>query len=207
MWRTPTAEELERCDAFDDARRRVARTAPHPDTSTACFYATLERGRPRDALARVGVASGRAHAATRATRCASARHSGVESALTNGGVKSLFRRVRPRSTSSTTIRSPTGCGGRSRRRSRRATPRPRSCARRARRSGHARRSRWFALAALVAGSRVYVRMHHASDVAGRRRARARARPGARRRLRRRERRIGDRPNGGSVGTSTAGRHP
>jgi undecaprenyl-diphosphatase len=25
---------------------------------------------------------------------------------------------------------------------------------------------WFALAALVAGSRVYVRMHHASDVIG-----------------------------------------
>jgi membrane-associated phospholipid phosphatase len=87
---------------------------------------------------------------------------GVESALTNGPIKACFRRVRP-------PLNPTG-----------PLPygmhRPRTSAFP---SGHAtsaftaatilaagsRRGSWyFALAAVVASSRVYTRMHHASDV-------------------------------------------
>lgn len=89
---------------------------------------------------------------------------GAESALTNGGVKSLFRRVRPQEHFThddplpygmrrpITSSLPSGhattafmCAGVLANRPRAALP-------------------WFALAALVAGSRVYVRMHHASDV-------------------------------------------
>ena len=89
---------------------------------------------------------------------------GAESALTNGGVKSLFRRVRPQEHFAhadplpygmrrpITSSFPSGhattafmCAGVLAKRPRTALP-------------------WFALAALVAGSRVYVRMHHASDV-------------------------------------------
>jgi undecaprenyl-diphosphatase len=88
---------------------------------------------------------------------------GVESALTNGLVKSLFRRVRPQEHFEHDERLPFGM----RRPITSSFP-----------SGHAatafmcagvlasRRSApaWFTLAALIACSRVYVRMHHASDV-------------------------------------------
>jgi membrane-associated phospholipid phosphatase len=89
---------------------------------------------------------------------------GAESALTNGGVKSLFRRVRPQENFAhddplpygmrrpITSSFPSGhattafmCAGVLAKRPSTALP-------------------WFGLAALVAGSRVYVRMHHASDV-------------------------------------------
>lgn len=89
---------------------------------------------------------------------------GVESALTNGLVKSLFRRVRPQEHFSNDEPLPYGM----RRPITSSFP-----------SGHAatafmcagmlatRRTAagWFTLAGLVASSRVYVRMHHASDVA------------------------------------------
>jgi undecaprenyl-diphosphatase len=89
---------------------------------------------------------------------------GAESALTNGLVKSLFRRVRPREHFEHDEPLPYGM----RRPVTSSFP-----------SGHAatafmcagvlatRRSAlaWFTLAGLVASSRVYVRMHHASDVA------------------------------------------
>jgi len=90
---------------------------------------------------------------------------GVESAITNGGVKSLFRRVRPSEHFEHEEPLPYGM----RRPITSSFP-----------SGHAATAfmcaavlgkgratapAWFALAALVAGSRVYVRMHHASDVA------------------------------------------
>ncbi len=89
---------------------------------------------------------------------------GAESAITNGGVKSLFRRVRPTVHFEHDAPLPYGM----RRPITSSFP-----------SGHAAtafmcaavlgKSRasapaWFALAAAVAGSRVYVRMHHASDV-------------------------------------------
>jgi undecaprenyl-diphosphatase len=87
---------------------------------------------------------------------------GVESLLVNGGIKSLFRRVRPEP----------------------ETPRPYNLRRPLTSSfpsGHAsaaftaasilseRSSSWplyYGLAGLVASSRVYVKIHHASDVAG-----------------------------------------
>lgn len=92
---------------------------------------------------------------------------GLESALTNGPVKALFRRARPaRSDGDAPDREPLPYGMR--------RPITSSFP-----SGHAtaafaaatllagrRRGRWFALAAAVAASRVYVRMHHASDVVG-----------------------------------------
>ncbi len=89
---------------------------------------------------------------------------GVESAITNGLVKSRFRRGRPQEHFEHEEPLPYGM----RRPITSSFP-----------SGHAatafmcavvlsnRRSApaWFTLAALVASSRVYVRMHHASDVA------------------------------------------
>ena len=89
---------------------------------------------------------------------------GLESALTNGVVKSMFGRVRPQEHFEHDDPLPYGM----RRPITSSFP-----------SGHAatafmcavvlsnRRTApaWFTLAALVASSRVYVRMHHASDVA------------------------------------------
>ena len=89
---------------------------------------------------------------------------GVESALTNGLIKSMFRRVRPQQHFQHDEPLPYGM----RRPITSSFP-----------SGHAatafmcagiladRRTAigWFTLAGLVATSRVYVRMHHASDVA------------------------------------------
>ncbi len=87
---------------------------------------------------------------------------GLESAVTNGPLKAMFRRTRP---VPETDEGPLPYGMR--------RPITSSFP-----SGHAtaaftaavlladrRRGPWYALAALVAGSRVYVRMHHASDVA------------------------------------------
>jgi undecaprenyl-diphosphatase len=89
---------------------------------------------------------------------------GIESALTNGAVKSMFRRVRPQEHFEHDEPLPYGM----RRPITSSFP-----------SGHAttafmcagvlaggrtRGAGWFALAGLVASSRVYVRMHHASDV-------------------------------------------
>lgn len=87
---------------------------------------------------------------------------GLESAIVNGGIKSLFRRTRPvhETARPHTLRQP------------RTSSFP---------SGHASaafvaaavlsdRSRlaplWYAMAVVVAASRVHVRIHHASDVAG-----------------------------------------
>jgi len=89
---------------------------------------------------------------------------GLESALTNGAVKALFGRGRP---APDTPSGPLPYG----------MHRPITSSFP---SGHAtaaftaaallasdrHRGRWYLLAALVASSRVYVRMHHASDVAG-----------------------------------------
>jgi len=88
----------------------------------------------------------------------------IESVLTNGPIKTVFQRGRP---VSETADGPLPYGMR--------RPITSSFP-----SGHAtaaftaaallagpnRRGRWYALAAVVAASRVYVRMHHASDVIG-----------------------------------------
>jgi undecaprenyl-diphosphatase len=91
---------------------------------------------------------------------------GVESAITNVAVKSLFRRVRPPDHFEDDAPLPYGM----RRPITSSFP-----------SGHAATAfmcasvlsgddgeapAWYALASLVAASRVYVRMHHASDVVG-----------------------------------------
>jgi undecaprenyl-diphosphatase len=90
---------------------------------------------------------------------------GVESALTNGVIKSLFRRERPDRSDDPTQPLPYGMH----------VPITSSFP-----SGHATAAfcaaavlsedgntvLWHTLAALVASSRVYVRMHHASDVIG-----------------------------------------
>ena len=86
---------------------------------------------------------------------------GLESALTNGPIKSMFRRARP---VIDLVEGPLPYGMR--------RPITSSFP-----SGHAtaaftaavllsdrRRAPWYALAAVVATSRVYVRMHHASDI-------------------------------------------
>lgn len=89
---------------------------------------------------------------------------GFESALTNGPIKAMFKRTRP---APDTEDGPLPYGMR--------RPITSSFP-----SGHAtaaftavsllarpgRRGPWWILAGLVAGSRVYVRMHHASDVVG-----------------------------------------
>jgi len=92
----------------------------------------------------------------RATRFALAM--GAESALTNGALKSAFRRVRPRDYEDIEFRH--------------GLRRPLTTSFP---SGHATAAftaatllggrGWYALAAAVAGTRVYVRLHHASDVA------------------------------------------
>jgi undecaprenyl-diphosphatase len=111
-------------------------------------------------------AVGAARAIARRDAGASLRFStalGIESAFTNGLVKSLFRRVRPQDHFEHRDPLPYGM----RRPITSSFP-----------SGHAATAfmcagvlaskrtavPWFALAALVAGSRVYVRMHHGSDV-------------------------------------------
>jgi undecaprenyl-diphosphatase len=97
-----------------------------------------------------------------ATRFAAAM--GIESALTNGPIKSMFRRTRPEPHHPHHAEGPLPYGMR--------RPITSSFP-----SGHATAAftaavlladrhpgPWYALAALVAGSRVYVSMHHASDV-------------------------------------------
>jgi undecaprenyl-diphosphatase len=87
---------------------------------------------------------------------------GVESVLVNVGVKSLFRRQRPERVEHATrgLRQPRSSSFPSGHATSGfmaatllATGRPRS------------RPLWFALAAVVAASRVHVRIHHGSDVA------------------------------------------
>lgn len=87
---------------------------------------------------------------------------GVESAVTNGPLKALFRRVRPERDLGTpppygmripiTSSFPSGHATAAFTAAMVLTRRP------------AEAVLWFPLAALVASSRVYVRMHHASDV-------------------------------------------
>ncbi len=90
---------------------------------------------------------------------------GIESALTNGLVKSLFRRVRPPEHFAHDDPLPYGM----RRPITSSFPSGHAvtafmCATVLARTGRGAPG-WFTLAALVAASRVYTRMHHASDVA------------------------------------------
>lgn len=88
---------------------------------------------------------------------------GLESALTNGAVKSLFRRVRPEHE---IAEGPLPYG--MRRPITSSFPSGHATAAFTAASILARTGRgggaWYVLAGIVASSRVYVRMHHASDV-------------------------------------------
>ena len=88
---------------------------------------------------------------------------GLESALTNGAVKSLFRRVRPEHE---IAEGPLPYG--MRRPITSSFPSGHATAAFTAASILARTGRgdtvWYLLAGVVAGSRVYVKMHHASDV-------------------------------------------
>ncbi len=89
---------------------------------------------------------------------------GLESALTNGPVKALFRRSRPEPD---TLSGPLPYG--MHRPITSSFPSGHATAAFAAATllaGRGHRAPWYAFAALVAGSRVYVRMHHASDVVG-----------------------------------------
>lgn len=86
---------------------------------------------------------------------------GVESALVNGGIKSLFRRNRPihdtprphRLRQPRTSSFPSGHASA-------------AMVAAALLSRHAGGAAWYGLGAVVATSRIHVRIHHASDVAG-----------------------------------------
>ena len=120
----------------------------------------VERGRSQPALARVRRARPRSRAAaTSGSRPGSRRAMGAESLLTNGAVKIAVPAGAARP-STPTSSSTTACTARSRARSRRGTPPPRSARRRLLGGGPG----WYALATAVAATRVYVRLHHASDV-------------------------------------------
>ena len=70
-----------------------------PRRSTACFYRLSSAADHSLLWFALGVGAGRAHAATSRFALRFGAAMGIESALTNGPIKSLFRRVRPRSTS------------------------------------------------------------------------------------------------------------
>ena len=86
---------------------------------------------------------------------------GIESALINGPVKSLFRRNRPVHVADRPhhLRQPKTSSFPSGHASA-------AMVAAAMLSGHGNTKAWYALAGLVATSRIHVRIHHASDVAG-----------------------------------------
>ncbi len=162
---TPLSEHLA---AFDAAVDRAFDRVRSPAVDRVGVFA-VERGRPQLAVALCGVArSLRDGDIGYAARFSAAM--GVESALTNGPVKLAFRRVRPVDLDAVEFRHGL------RRPITSSFP-----------SGHATAGfcaatllgggPWYGLAAAVAATRVYVRLHHASDVL----AGAAARPRARRR--------------------------
>lgn len=170
MSREEPAPDLEpphaRWAAVDEIDRAVAAWAEtiHTPALDRCFY-TLSTAADHSAM---WFALGAAEALRRRTPSLALRLGAamaVESGLTNGLIKSAFRRVRPPSEEYHAPEGPLPYGMR--------RPITSSFP-----SGHAtaaftaamllstrgNRALWFSLAALVASSRVYVRMHHTSDV-------------------------------------------
>jgi undecaprenyl-diphosphatase len=130
-----------RSPQLDGIAYRLSSAADHSLLWHACGLAqSLVRGSDTNRAARFALAMG------------------AESALTNGALKSLFRRVRPRDYEQIEFRH--------------GLHRPLTTSFP---SGHATAAftaatllgggGWYALAAAVAATRVYVRLHHASDVA------------------------------------------
>jgi undecaprenyl-diphosphatase len=130
-----------RSPQLDEIAYRLSSAADHSLLWHACGLAqSLVRGADTHRAARFALAMG------------------AESALTNGALKSVFRRVRPRDYEDIEFRH--------------GLHRPLTTSFP---SGHATAAftaatllgggGWYALAAAVAATRVYVRLHHASDVA------------------------------------------
>ena len=158
-WRIPNPEELPAVRAFDEAVDQFVESIRNP-VLDRCMY-TLSSAADHSLL---WFGIGGLRALRRGDLKFAAKFGitmGVESGLTNGVIKSAFRRVRPEPE---TAEGPLPYGMR--------RPITSSFP-----SGHAtaaftaavlladrHRAPWYALAAVVAGSRVYVRMHHASDV-------------------------------------------
>ncbi len=159
----PLAHHLDRFAAFDDRVDAWVDTIRSPALDHV-FYA-LSSAADHSVLWHVlGAVAGLRHRSLAPTRRLS-KILATESALTNGAIKSLFRRERPERDRTADESLPYGM----------RVPITSSFP-----SGHATAAFtaaavlsedggaaiWYPLAALVAGSRVYVRMHHASDVIG-----------------------------------------
>lgn len=159
----PLAHHLDRFVEFDARVDELVDSVRHPALDHL-FYA-LSSAADHSVLWHVigGLQSVQARSLAPARRLS--KILGVESAITNGVVKSLFRRDRPHRDDEPDEPLPYGM----------RIPITSSFP-----SGHAtaafcaatvlsedgHAALWFSLAATVAASRVYVRMHHASDVVG-----------------------------------------
>jgi undecaprenyl-diphosphatase len=143
--------------AFDAAADRIAARVRSPAVDTLMYR--LSSAADHSLLWHaIGVARGLVHGGDVEGAMRFSAAMGVESAITNGAVKSLFKRVRPVEYAELEfrhgLRKPVTS----------SFP-----------SGHAAagfcaatvlgpNAGWYALATAVASSRVYVRLHHASDV-------------------------------------------
>ncbi len=159
--RLPSPEELPAVQAFDRAVDEWLTTIHNP-VLDRCMY-TLSSAADHSLLW-FGIGGLRAlHRGDLRFALKFGATIGLESALTNGAIKSLFRRVRPEHE---IAEGPLPYGMRrpitSSFPSGHATAAFTAASILAR-TGHGD-AFWYALAVVVAGSRVYVRMHHASDV-------------------------------------------
>ena len=159
----PRARPVDRFDqVVDDAFDRL-RGNPAADR---LFYAAHRAGRLRPDLAapRPWTHGLRSDARHGHRAWSGSARLGVESVLVNGVIKSLFKRERPGRRRAS---GPTSCACRSPPASR-AGHSSSAGGRRgaALRSGRPKAALYWGLAGLVATSRVYVRIHHASDVVG-----------------------------------------
>ena len=160
-WRIPNPEELPAVRAFDRTVEGWLERARHPVLDRAMY--TLSSAADHSLLW-FGIGGVRAlrrgdlrFAAKFATTM------GIESALTNGLVKSAFRRVRPEHEID---QGPLPYGMRRPITSSFPSGHATAAFTAATVLAHTGRGDlfWYAVATVVAGSRVYVRMHHASDV-------------------------------------------
>jgi undecaprenyl-diphosphatase len=160
-FRLPSPEEYPAVQAFDRAVERALEPLRNPVLDRAMY--TLSSAADHSLLwfGIAGLRALRRGDLPFALKFAAAM--GIESGLTNGAIKSLFRRVRPEHE---IAEGPLPYGMRrpitSSFPSGHATAAFTAASILAR-TGHGD-ALWFALAAVVASSRVYVRMHHSSDV-------------------------------------------
>lgn len=160
-FRLPSPEELPAVQAFDRAVERALEPLHHPALDRAMYTISSAADHSLLWFGIAGLRSLRRGDLKFALKFAATM--GIESGLTNGAIKSLFRRVRPEHE---IAEGPLPYGMRrpitSSFPSGHATAAFTAAAILAR-TGHGD-AFWYALAIVVAGSRVYVRMHHASDV-------------------------------------------